>query len=304
MTARPAQEPAAWPLTDRSARGSAAEGAAGRHGSGRRVSDESSTRSGAPVVDVDFRPPAEPVVVLPEVAGAATDPAPRPGAKTTPARPVVAALDTLRPATVVRPVSGVLPTVRPALPTVRPALATVRPALATVVGAVSSVTEAVMTPVARLVGVIAPTLPGAPVCPDWSAPPVGGPMPCVPPDDLTSGVPAALPRQAEAPEPSSAPPSAVGTPPAAGTGVVPGPHRTSTGRPGAGHGSTPGPTSFPQRPGVPGSDGVTWADGGSGPTYGLTLDVGVSTAATDARPDISPGGGRAGRFPGVAARPG
>ncbi|MFF5218757.1 hypothetical protein [Micromonospora sp. NPDC000442] len=191
----------------------------------------------------------------------------------------------------------------------------VRPVLVTVVAAVSSGVTAVMTPVTRLTDLVTPTLPIVSGCSATGSSTVGQPTSRVPPTGPTSGVvevtsparslppdpPPAAPPPAAAPR--AAPPAEV-TPAASAAGAMLGWHRPATGRPGAGSGSTSAPTGFPQRPHTPGGDGVTGADGGPGPLRGMTLDACQVPATASARSDVSPPRRHAGRFPGVAARPG
>ncbi|GIJ32777.1 hypothetical protein [Micromonospora sediminimaris] len=232
--------------------------------------------------------------LLPEVTRAATGVAASP----------TAALASL-------PTTGADPLLAAALPATEAVIgrtqAVVRPVLVTVVAAVSSGVATVTTPVTQLTELVTPTLP---VLPGRSA---TGPYTVdrstswAPTSDPVAGVtPPARPLAPDPPPaatPRGAPPGEV-TSAATVAGVAAKWHRPSTGTSGAGSGSTPAPTGFPQRPHPPGGDGVAGADGGPGPLRAVILDGCQVPATASARADVCSPRRHAGRFPGVAARPG
>ncbi|WFE48260.1 hypothetical protein [Verrucosispora sp. WMMD1129] len=185
--------------------------------------------------------------------------------------------------------------------------AVVRPVLVTVVAAVSSGVATVTTPVTQLTELVTPTLPVLPGRSATDPYTMDRSTSWAPTSDAVAGVtPPARPLAPDPPPaaaPRAAPPGEV-TSAATVAGVAVGWHRPSTGTSGAGSGSTPAPTGFPQRPHPPGGDGVAGADGGPGPLRAVILDGCQVPATASVRADVCSPRRHAGRFPGVAARPG
>ncbi|MBQ1047167.1 hypothetical protein KBX50_01560 [Micromonospora sp. C51] len=185
--------------------------------------------------------------------------------------------------------------------------AVVRPVLVTVVAAVSSGVATVTTPVTQLPELVTPRLRVLPGRSAGGLYTVGGSTSWTSTTDPVAGVtPPARPLAPDPPPaaaPRAAPPGEVASD-ATVAGVTVGWHRPSTGMSGAGPGSTPAPTGLPQRPHPPGGDGVAGADGGPGPLRAMIFDGCQVPATASTRADVRSPRRHAGRFPGVAARPG